>query len=188
MDRLTFRRVLWTLHRGQLRHGVLMWASLAAGFLVIVLSMSVIASMLRLRRIGIELAMAQTHALHGAPAEAVVTGESESLPLPSAARRFEITQLILKELQDEDFAPEQIHFKFEHAAEAGVTRQIAVFTVRTRWDKVADLLSRLQSSDRAIYIARLRVARENAGGAMVDADIQLAVSLLDDKPNLSVTP
>jgi hypothetical protein len=82
----------------------------------------------------------------------------------------------------------QIRFKFEHVAEAGVTRQVAVFTVRTRWDEVARLLARLQAADRSIYIARLRVARESVDDVMVDADIQLAVALLDDNAAVQVTP
>jgi hypothetical protein len=188
MDRLSFRRVLWVLHRGHLRHGALMWASLAVALAVLALAASVAASALRLQRIGTELATVQAQILHGAPVEAAVAGARTPLPLPSAARRFEITQRILEQLQDKDFAPAEIHFKFEHVAEAGVIRQIAVFTVRTHWDEVAGLLARLQAVDRSIYIARLRVARETADDVTVDADIQLAVALLDDKPDMPVAP
>lgn len=165
-----------------------MWASLAVALAVLVLAVSVAASALRLQHVGAELATARAQAVHGAPVEAAVASGREPLPLPSAARRFEITRRILEELQDKDFAPGQIHFKFEHVAEAGVTRQIAVFTVRTHWDEVASLLARLQAVDRSIYIARLRVARESADDATVDADIQLAVALLDDNSSVPVTP
>jgi hypothetical protein len=188
MDRLTLRRILWTLHRGHLRHGALMWACLAVAMVVLGLVASVAVTALRLQRVDTDLAAARASALHGAPVEVAVADGREPLPLPSAARRFEITRRILEELQDKDFAPEQIRFKFEHVAEAGVTRQVAVFTVRTRWDEVARLLARLQAADRSIYIARLRVARESVDDVMVDADIQLAVALLDDNAAVQVTP
>ncbi|EIL98060.1 hypothetical protein [Rhodanobacter thiooxydans] len=161
---------------------------MAVAIAVLGLVASVAVTVLRLRHVGTELAAARAGALHGTPVEVAVADGREPLPLPSAARRFEITQRILEELQDKSFAPEQIRFKFEHVAEAGVTRQVAVFTVRTRWDEVARLLGRLQAADRSAYIARLRVARESVGDAMVDADIQLAVALLDDNAAVQVAP
>ena len=188
MDQLTFRRIVWALHRGHLRHGAWMWVGMAVALALIGLTASVAASALRLQQVDTELAAARASALHAAPVQVRVVDGREPLPLPSAARRFEITQRILEQLQDQDFAPEQIRFKFEQVAEAGVTRQVAVFTVRTRWNQIAQLLSRLQALDRSIYIAKLRVARESADDAMVDADIQLAVALLDEGASLQVTP
>ena len=188
MDRMIFRRAVWTLHRAHLRHGALMWANLGMALLVVMLLANVATSAWHLQRAGIELAAARGQVSHGTPVQVVAADGRDALPLPSAARRFEITRGILQALQDKDFAPEQISFKFERVAEAGVTRQIAVFTVRTRWDEVADLLARLQAVDRSVYIARLRVARETAGDAMVDADIQLGVALLDDPSDLPVAP
>lgn len=189
MDRLIFRRVVWTLHRGHLRHGALMWMNVGVVLIVVMLLANVVVSAWHLQRAGVELAAAQLQVAHGTPISAVATADGhDPLPLPSAARRFEITRGILEELQGKDFAPGQINFKFERVADAGVTRQIAVFTVRTRWDEVASLLARLQAVDRSIYIARLRVARETADDAMVDADIQLGVALLDDHPDVPVAP
>lgn len=188
MDRLTFRRVLWVFHRAHLRHGALMWACVVAVVVLIGLVVSMAVSALHLKRLGTDLAMARDRALHGAPAATIPGIGREPLPLPSVARRFDITQRILKELQGKDFAPEKMRFKFEHLAEAGVTRQIAVFSVRTRWNEIAELLTGLQAMDRSIYIAKLRVARDSADDAMVDADIQLAVILRDDAAATGAAP
>jgi len=179
MGRMNHKRMLWTLNRAYLRHGALVWVSAAGIAIMLLLSVLTVAAALRLVQIEVDQ-KARVDELRGTPASVPVGDEASALPLPQASRRFDITRRILTSLQKTGFEPEQIRFKFEAAGEAGLTRQIAVFSVKARWDDVARLLAQLQRSDRAIYISKLRVARENAEDELVVAEIQIAVALLDD--------
>lgn len=179
MDGLNFKRLAWALNREYLRRGVAAWIGLSGAVLVLTLLASLGWSRLRLERAGDALA-ATVGALRADRGTAVPKAQAEALPLPAVDRRFDITQRILAALKKAGFEPEQIRFKFETADDAGLTRQIAVFTLKAPWNEVARALSQLQNADRAIYISKLRVARESVDNELVAAEIQLAVALVDD--------
>lgn len=188
MERLNYRRVLWALHRSHLRHGFLLWVVLFAFLSVIVLMAAVTGAKLRLRQLDKELARARVQATQVLPAVTGKTGDEPALPLPSVAARFEINQHILHALDEGGFSPEEIRFKFEQAKGARLTRQVTSFSVRTHWNSIAQLLGKLQSADRSIYIARLKVSRDRASDGNVDAEIQLGTALLDDDAAAEVAP
>lgn len=187
MGELNLARVLWTLNRAYLRHGVSLVVAALGVAMALALSVSVAGSVLRLATLEATLAD-RVAELRGRPPVTAARDEAPSLPLPLVSRRFDITRRILAALGKTGFEPEQIRFKFESAGEAGLMRQIAVFTVKARWDDVARLLAQLQGADRAIYISKLRVARENAEDELVSAEVQLAVALLDDATAKGVAP
>lgn len=180
MDRLNPARVLWTLQRAYLRHGPVLLAAVLGLLAVVLVASTLFATAVRLHRLGTALAQTRTVGAAPAPAPLPPTTDAVALPLPGEARRFEITRKVLQTLEDTGFAPEQIRFRFEHADDAGVTRQVAVFAVDTRWDDIARLLARLEAVDRAVYIARLHITRDSASDARVTAEIQLAVALRDE--------
>lgn len=182
MDRLNPARALWTLQRAYLRHGPGLLATALGLVAVVVLASMVVASVVRLHRLGDALAQTRTAASARAPdpQPGIVDTPSSVLSLPEEAKRFEITGKVLETLETDGFEPDRIRFRFEHADDAGVTRQVAVFTVDTRWDDIARLLAKLEAVDRAVYVARLHVTRDTASDARVTAEIQLAVALRDE--------
>jgi hypothetical protein len=181
MERLNPARAVWTLQRAYLRHGPGLLAAALGLVAVAVVASMLVTSAVRLKRLGDALAQARTAGAVPAPAPRPLAADTpQVLPLPGAARRFEITGKVLETLEKSGFEPEQIRFRFEHADDAGVTRQVAVFAVATRWDEIARLLARLEAVDRAVYIARLHVTRDSAGDPRVTAEIQLAVALRDE--------
>jgi len=178
MEPLMLRRLVWWLMRLRLRHGLLAWAALAAWVGVVVLGVGTVLSAVRLHGAGRDLS-AQATALTRAPAAASSTTAPKS-PLPSATERFDTTRRMLESLQGSGFSPEQIRFKFEADRDAGLSRQVAVFTVKAPWSQVAKLLAELQTLDRSVYIAKLRIARDSAGSELVAVDVQLALAWLDE--------
>lgn len=181
MERLSPARVLWTLQRAYLRQGPALLAAVLGLLAVVVVASMLVASAVRLHRLGTALAQKRAVGVAPMPEPLPPTANAAgALPLPGEARRFEITRKVLQTLGDTGFAPEQIRFRFEHADDAGVTRQVAVFAVDTRWDDIARLLARLEAVDRAVYIARLHITRDSASDARVTAEIQLAVALRDE--------
>lgn len=186
MDRVNLRRITWALHRSHLRYGALMWASMAVGLIVVALVVGVVTSTMRLSKIEHDLATVRKGLAQTGKVTVMAIDEGGSLPLPAEDRRFEITQRVLEELQKGSLPTPQIRFKFESVAETGVIREVAVFSVRASWEDIADLLARLQATDRAVYIARLKVSRDNAEDAVVDADIQLVVAMLAERTDAQV--
>lgn len=179
MGAVNVKRLAWALNRGFLRHG----AALGIGLLGMAWVLGLLAAMgwswLRLDRVNDALA-AQASKMRAARDIAPLRKEGQSVPLPVISERFVITRRILTALKKASFEPEQIRFKFENAGDAGLTRQIAVFTLKAPWSDVAKALAQLQAADRAIYISKLRLARETPDDELVTAEIQLAVALVDD--------
>lgn len=182
MDGLNLKRLSWALNRAYLRRGIAVWVGLFGAVLVLALLASLGWSRLRLERAGDALAarVGELRVERGVTAVPHPNEQVETLPLPVVGQRFDITRRILAVLEKTGFAPEQIRFKFERAGDAGLTRQIAVFTLKARWSEIAAALSKLQAADRSVYISKLRVARESADDELVAAEIQLAVALVDD--------
>nr|WP_199038763.1 hypothetical protein [Dyella sp. ASV24] len=172
-------RLVWWLMRLRVRHGLLAWAALATWMVVVVLGVATMLSAVRLHAAGRELS-AQATALAGAPAVTTSSAAPTKSLLPAATERFDTTRRMLESLQGTGFAPEQIRFKFEADRDAGLTRQVAVFTVKAPWSDVAKLLAQLQTLDRSVYIAKLRIVRESAGSELVAVDVQLALAWLDE--------
>lgn len=178
MVQMISRRAVWSLNRLYLRHGTLaaVGAMAVAGVLALLLGVILAAY---------QLAVADSE-LTGrgqpvtSPAAPVAPRERQQLPVPIAALRFDVTRRILTVLQDTQLAPERIRFKFENAGDAGLTRQIATFTVKAAWSDIADMLAQLQATDRAVYIARLRVFRESADDELLTAEVQLALALREE--------
>jgi hypothetical protein len=189
MERLNQARLMWAFHRAYLRCGPALPAIVLGLGAMLALAVMLAASALRLHRLEGRLAHAPAAASTIVePQSAPVSAAPVALPLPSETRRFEITRKVLQTLEDDGFAPPQIRFRFEHAGDAGVTRQIAVFAVDTDWSDVARLLADLQAVDRAVYIARLKVVRDTVADARVTAEIQLAVAWRDDVATGSKKP
>lgn len=172
------RRLTWWLMRVRLRHGLLAWAALAAWVCVVVLGFTTTVSAVRLHGAGRDLS-SQAAALSHGPAAAGSSVAPPKSPLPSAGERFDTTRRMLESLQGSGFSPEQIRFKFEVDRDAGLSRQVAVFTVRAPWSDVAKLLAQLQTLDRSVYIAKLRIVRDSAGSELVAVDVQLALAWLE---------
>lgn len=187
MGPLNIKRLYWAFNRQYLRRGAVAGIALGGAVCVLTLLVSLGWSRLRLERAGEALA-ASVGELRAGRGEAVPRAQAETLPLPDATRRFDLNRQFLVALKRAGFEPEQIRFKFETAEEAGLTRQIAVFTLKARWGDIARVLSQLQAVDRAIYISKLRVLREHADDEQVAAEIQLAVALVDGESDAGATP
>lgn len=175
------RRIAWACERAYLRHGVVV-PVLAIGCLVLVVLLVEIGwSYQRIMNAEqeIDYRSRQVH-LDARPDEPRAKIQALPLPLPALSRRFVINQRVIAALRTVGFEPERIRFKFDVLQDAGLTRQVASFTLTGRWDEVAKGLSALQAADRSLYIARLRLSRQSLLDDQVSAEIQLAVALVDD--------
>jgi hypothetical protein len=178
MDRLDFRRVVWWLHRIYLRHGAATVVALFGGAVLLALLAATAWSSLRLASAERELEQ-RVEALRAAPAPQLRREKVQALPLPAMEQRFAITRRIIATLRETGLEPERMRFKFETIQDAGLTRQVTVFTLKARWSEIAAALARLQATERSLYISRLRLSRENPGDDLVAAEVQLAVALVD---------
>lgn len=179
MASVVVRRGLWGLHRMHLRHGLLGWLNLGACAGVLVLAFVVGVEFVHTLQADADIAT-RIAALRHAPTSAVTPSAEPSMSLPVASQRFAITQRMLTTLQKAGIAPEQIRFKYDSVVEASLTRQIAVFTIQSRWNDAARLLTQLQAADRALYVARLHISRDSADDDTVTTEVQLALALQDD--------
>lgn len=178
MVQMTSRRAIWTINRLYLRHGPLAAAGTLAVAVTLALLLGLILAAFDLAKADIKLSRrGQPITSPVAPVEVM---ERRQLPLPDAALRFQVTRRILAVLQDTQYAPERIRFKFENAGDAGLTRQIATFTIKAAWSDIAEMLAQLHATDRAVYIAKLRVFRENADDELLTAEVQLALALREE--------
>lgn len=187
MARLDFRRLVWALHRGFLRHGIAFGLALAGATAVLALSIAVGGTWWRLRQA--EAAQtAQLGELHAAANQTTPNAPAAVLPLPDAKQRFELTRRILSGLEEAGFTPEQIRFKFEDVSDAGLLRQTAVFELKARWEEIAQALAELQATDRSLYIAKLRLERETPDDALVVAEIQITMALAQGVTVMEAAP
>lgn len=179
MVQVIVKRAVWSANRLYLRHGVVAVVAALAVVGVLVIFLGVIAAAFRLAQADMEL-IGRGEPLVSPTARVAISEGRQQLPLPVAALRFEVTRRILTVLQDAQLSPERIRFKFENAGDAALTRQIATFTVKASWSEIADMLARLQATDRAVYIAKLRVFRESPDDQLLTAEVQLALALHED--------
>jgi hypothetical protein len=175
MDRLMFRRAQWALHVAWVRHGV----TGAAALLALVVAMALLGMIgndyRRVIALERELSVKTNASLLRRPAGETKDPIAEAPAFPSEAARSRTNGKILAILDRLETGPEQVRFKFEALPEAGLLRQVAVFNIRTTWPQVADVLGELQEADRAVFISRLKVAREGAEEDVVEAEIQLGM-------------
>jgi len=169
------RRLAWTVQRAFLRHGALAWTIAVGGAVVAALVLGGVLANARLARAQ-ALLEARTAELRRSASEATAP-RNDARALPLGGDAFATNRRVLAALDAAGLAPDSVRFKFEPVGETGLTRQVAVFTVRARWAEVAHLLDLLQRADRAFYIARLRLQREDADDAFVEAEVQLATTL-----------
>jgi hypothetical protein len=170
------RRLAWVVQRGFLRHGALAWTIAIGAVVVAALAISGVLASVRLARAQAVLEARTAELRHGAPGGTGATRrDADAVPLGSDA--FATNRRLLAALDSTGVAPDAIRFKFEPVGETGLVRQVAVFTVKARWADVARLLDALQRADRALYIARLRLQREEADDPQVEAEIHLATTL-----------
>jgi hypothetical protein len=169
------RRIAWSVQRAFLRHGAFAWTIAVGGALVAVLVVGGVLSSVRLARAQ-SLLEARTAELRRGATDATAP-RTDAHALPLGGDTFATNRRVLAALDKTGFAPESVRFKFEPLGETGLVRQVAVFTVHARWADVAQLLDTLQRADRALYIARLRLQREDADDPDVEAEIQLATTL-----------
>jgi hypothetical protein len=172
------RRLLWTAQRVFLRHGALAWMAAVGGLALAALLAATLSASVRLARVTADVD-ARVAGLRLAQAQRGADGRPATASVPLGPDTFTTNRRVLAALEDTGFAPEHIRFKFEPVGETGYTRQVAVFSVRARWSEVAKLLDALQRADRSLYIARLRLSREDADDPLVGAEIQLAATLAD---------
>ena len=174
MESIAGQRVVWALHRLHLRQGATAWAiSLAVVTLVgLALSTANIASQLATTRAQAQARIAELQQIAHPAAPARIV-DASSMPL--ASTRFPATDRMFEAMATMGIAPEQVRFRYETSADAGLARQVAVFTVKASWREVSDLLAQLQAQEPTAYIAKLHVVRENADDAQVSAEIQLAL-------------
>lgn len=178
MDRVNVDRLVWWAHRSYQRHGAVAVVAVSGLLLLAGVLLATGIAYLRLQDTQVELdqrvAALRTQAQPQAPRGKVV-----SLPLPPMEQRFLITRRIIATLAKVGLEPERMRFKFEAVPDAGLTRQVASFTLKGRWSQIGTALARLQAADRSLYISRLRVSRQGAGDEQVSADVQLAVAMVD---------
>jgi hypothetical protein len=178
MGRVDASRLVWWFHRVYLRNGAATLIALSGGALLAVLLAATASSHLRLVRVERELAQ-RVQSLRSRPVPQVRREKVQVLPLPPMAERFAITRKVIATLAQAHLEPERIRFKFEAIQDAGLTRQVAVFTLKARWSEIAAGLARLQATERSLYISRLRLSRESLGDDLVSAEVQLAVAMVD---------
>lgn len=177
MERLSARSLVWGLNRWILIMGPAAWTLIVGTVLLVVVGAGLWSSTTQLHRYEQTLAT-----LAGNPA-GDGAGEpgpgAPRLALPVLAQRFEVNRRVLAALADSGLQPDQIQFKFETVEEAGLTRQVAVFTLQSEWGQVSRALQQLQAADRTIHISRLTLAREAPGSGLVTAEVQLGALFAD---------
>jgi hypothetical protein len=170
------RRLAWTVQRVFLRHGLSAWLLAVGIVLVAALAIATLLASVRLQQAQALLEARTAELRHGAAADAGGS-RTDAHAIPLGGDAFATNRRLLAAMDKTGLVAESIRFKFEPVGETGLTRQVAVFTVRAPWAEVARLLDALQRADRALYIARLRLQRENADDPLVEAEIQLATTL-----------
>ena len=178
MEAMSMQRLAWWANRLYLRHGAATLIALAGLVVLLLLAAATAWSQVRLTRAEQDLAQ-QVERLRSLSQPRVHREKVAALPLPAISERFDLNQRIIATLKTTGLEPERIRFKFEPVQDAGLTRQIAVFTLKARWSEIAAVLDRLQSVDRSLYLSRLRVSRETASDEQVSAEVQLAVAMVD---------
>ncbi|GAB3094110.1 hypothetical protein GCM10027159_10610 [Lysobacter terrae] len=176
---MTVRRLAWWAQRHYLRYGMASIVAATGFALLVALSAATAWSHLRLTRAERELS-ARMDTLHALSRPQAHREKVAALPLPAIAERFELNRRIIAALKTAGLEPERIRFKFEPVQDAGLTRQVAVFTLKARWAEIASALERLQAADRSLYLSRLRVSRDAPSAELVSAEVQLAVAMVDD--------
>lgn len=176
MGRIDPRRLIWTINRGYLRHGVVFVLAMAGAVVSFALVFSLALGALRSHQTGRALDE-RLQALRTTPRPSAARQTGDTLPLPAISQRFDINRRVLDALDAAGLAPQQIRFKFENVDEVGLVRQTAVFTLKAPWGEVAKALAALQAADRSLYIAKLHLEREQPGDPMVTAELQVAVAL-----------
>jgi len=181
------RRLVWALNRGYLRHGVAYVLTVVGTIAVLVLVVGAAFDAWQLQRTQRALAE-RLHDLRVSSRPVAEQASDAALPLPALSRRFDINRRILDALAAAALAPEQIRFRYENVGDAGLVRQTAVFTLKASWSEIAKALAALQAADRSLYIAKLRLEREQPGDPMVTAELQVAVALTLDPDDGSSAP
>ena len=176
MDRMNPRRLAWTAQRAWLRHGPAVLVPVLVAVAVVAVLLGIAGAGIRADAVDRDIA-AQLRQ-RSAAAVAVPRAGARAVPLPPLADRFAINRKVLEALEAAGFEPERIRFKFETIEDAGLTRQVAAFTLKASWERIAGVLATLQASERSLYIARLRLVRETPADAELSAEIQLAVALV----------
>lgn len=171
MERLSARRLVWGVNRWILVAGPAAWVLMAGMLLLALLCAGLWSSLTQLHQH--ERTLAALVAEPAGPAFGGRGEDSHELSLPPLEQRFEVNRRVLAALAESGLEPDQIQFKFETAEEAGLTRQVAVFTLESEWEQISQTLQRLQAADRTIHISRLTLAREAPGAGLVTAEVQL---------------
>lgn len=181
MERMNPRRIVWMLHRLHLRHGPLVWVAAALMVVALAAGATTLHQAIQVRSLRAE--WKRVRALPAPPiADATSVAKPHAsgphLPLPDYARRFDVTDSMLEAIRAQGLDPDRIRFRFEPHADAGITRQVATFSVRARWPDVAGVLQKLQASRRDLYVSGLRIARESPEAETVTADIRIAAAYM----------
>lgn len=176
MERVNPRRLAWAAQRAWLRHGPVVVVPVLAVAALAALLLGVLGTAIRAD--GVERDIAARLRQPPAASSAIPRAKARVVPLPPLADRFDINRKVLEALEGAGFEPERIRFKFETIEDAGLTRQVASFTLKAPWERIAGVLATLQASERSLYIARLRLKRESPTDAELSAEIQLAVALV----------
>lgn len=171
------KRLVWTINRWFLMRGQTLWVALLGSGVLLLLVAMLLLSLVRLEQTA--RALQQHPAVSAVSANAAASEGPEPTPFPTMDERFNKTRQILAVLSRSGLQPAQIKFKYERSEDAALFRQIADFSVVASWKDVGEMLKRLQATDRAVYISRLRLARESTGHEAITAEIQLAVVFVD---------
>lgn len=176
MARIDGRRIVWAVNRQFLLHGAGLWMGVMGGGILLALGITIALSQMRLRE---ARALLVAPAGSSEPLAIESTTASKRPSLPQADARFGSTRKMLGVLEKGGLEPAQIKFKYERSEEAGLYRQVADFSVQAPWKMVGKTLQSLQTTDRAVYISKLRLSRESVEQETVEAEVQLSHVFLD---------
>ena len=176
MARIDGRRIVWAVNRQFLLHGAGLWIGVIGGGILLALGIMLLLSQIRLRE---ARALLIVPSGSSEPLAIAPTAKSKLSSLPQADTRFDSTRRMLGVLNKGGLEPAQIKFKYERSEDAGLYRQVADFSVQAPWKVVGETLQSLQTTDRAVYISKLRLTRESIEQETVEAEIQLSHVFLD---------
>ncbi|MDR6841135.1 hypothetical protein [Pseudoxanthomonas sacheonensis] len=176
MARIDGRRIVWAINRQFLLHGAGLWIGVIGGGILLTLGITLSLSQMRLRE---ARTLLTGPASSSEPLAIVPTTTSKPSSLPQADARFDSTRRMLGVLRKGGLEPVQIKFKYERSEDSGLYRQVADFSVQAPWKVVGETLQSLQTTDRAVYISKLRLTRESIEQETVEAEVQLSHVFLD---------
>lgn len=172
MGAVDIRRWAWTINRWFLLQGRLAWLQVAAGLVLSVQLLSLLASLHRLASLDEGRVVAPTVSL----AEPAPPPEQ---PFPPFSERFALTAQALSKLTANPDKPGKIKFAYDQSQEARIIRQTATIATDASWQQLGPMLDSAQGIGRTAYISRLRLTREDASQPALKAEIQVTIAYRD---------